>query len=114
MTPEQTATLTSIFGKPMVDAGTMLEAAYGPAVARMATKEIINLWNLANAKQFAAAKASIRSKMSQQELADEASHLAELTFDSAVENAKGWNLLNELLVGALKVLIALALGAAGL
>ena len=106
--------LTDIFGKLAVEAGEQLAPAYGAGVARMALKEVLALDAFINAKKFAEAQALIRSKMTEQELADEKSKLAELTFEAAESNAQGWDFARAVLTAGLKVLLALALGLVGL
>ena len=105
--------LESIFGPLAVDTASQLEAAYGEAIKRMLVKEALALSELINGKRFEEARELIRSKMTAQELADEKSHLGELTFDSAAEGAGQWNIFGAMLSTGLRILLVIALGAAG-
>jgi hypothetical protein len=106
--------LEEIFGKLAVEAGALLEPAYGAAIGRFAITEALALEQHINSKNYQEAKALIRSKMTAQELADEKTKLAELTFDAAATNSQQWSVAGQALQAGLKVLLALALSAAGL
>ena len=106
--------LVKIFGNLAVEAAGQLEGPYGAAIARMGITEILALDAYINAKKYQEAKDLIRAKMTQQELADEASKLAELTFESAQTNVQGWNIAGALVMAGLRVLMFVALGLVGL
>lgn len=106
--------LEAMFGKLAVEAAGLLEPAYGAAIARFALTEALALEQMLTVKDFVAAKAAIRAKMTEQELADEKSKLAELTFEAAGVNAQQWSLAASALKAGLKVLLALALAQVGL
>jgi hypothetical protein len=114
MDPKLKEQLVNIFGQLAVAAGEQLQPAYGAAIARMGIKEALALATLIQGKKWTDAQAAIRTQMTAQELADEKSKLADLTFDSAVSAAQGWSFAEALLQAGLKVLLALALGAVGL
>ena len=114
MNPELKEKLIEVFGQLAVSASEQLDPAYGEAIARMGVQEALALWTLIQGKKFTEAQAAIRAKMTQQELADEKSKLANLTFESAVTNDKNWTLAGALLQAGLKVLLAAALGMVGL
>lgn len=107
-------TLIKTFGQMAVEVSAELEPTYGAAIARMAVKEAIALEQLINAKMYASARDLIRSKMTQQELADEASSQAGQWFSAAVENEKAWTFTSGVVGAGLKVLLAIALGSVGL
>lgn len=108
------AKLTEMFGNFAVSAAESLYPAYGAVVARFTFKEALALEAYLNAKKYAEAQSLLRSRMTTQELADEKTKLAELTFEAALENSQQWSLATEALKAGLKVLLAAALVMVGL
>jgi hypothetical protein len=106
--------LTDLFGSLAVKAAGLLEPAYGEALARMTIAELLALDGLLKSKQVQEARNAIRAKMTAQELADEKTKLAWLTYDSAVAEGKAWGFGEALVSAGLRLLMLSLLGMVGL
>jgi len=109
------AKLITIFGQALTEAGTEIDATYGPAIGKLGWKGLIELDALCTAKKKTEALALIHTKMTAEDLANEkASFIGPLLIKMADDNAEGWSLTTTILLGALKVAAAIAVGAVGL
>lgn len=101
------AKLSAIFGKAVTDAATEMDPIYGPAIAKLGYKGLIELDALASTKKAKAAADLLHANMSGEELAAEkASVIGPMLVKVADDNAESWNLAREIVLGALRFLAA--------